>query len=160
MNILKKAMPLLLFFCFQLCVLAEEIIPTVEVWTKSGKRIAYSLSEHPVVTYLETDLVLTTTHLTVNYPLAELHKFTFGTVTTAIESTSIQSDGQMRMHGETLHISGFCPKESVSVYSIEGKKVLDTTTNSEGSVTIDINSLATGIYVVKTGSITHKFIKK
>lgn len=160
MNVLKKAIFLLLFFCLQLYVLANKNTPTVEVWTKSGERIAYSLSEHPVITYSGTDLVLTTTHLTVNYPLAELHKFTFGTEATAIEPIPTLPDGQIRMPGEMLILSGFCPSEQVLIYNIEGQKVLDATISSDGNTTIDIQSLATGIYVVKAGCITHKIIKK
>lgn len=160
MNVLKKAIFLLLFFCLQLNVLANKNTPTVEVWTKSGERIAYSLSEHPVITYSGMDLVLTTTHLTVNYPLAELHKFTFGTEATAIEPIPILFDGQIRISGEMLILSGFSPSKQVLIYSIEGQKVLDTTISSDGSITIDIKSLTTGIYVVKAGGITHKIIKK
>lgn len=160
MNVLKKAIFLLLFFCLQLYVLANKNTPTVEVWTKSGERIAYSLSEHPVITYSGMDLVLTTTHLTVNYPLAELHKFTFGTEATAIETISTLSDGQIRMSEEMLILSGFCPSEQVLIYNLKGQKVLNATISSDGSITIDLQSLATGIYVVKTGSITHKIIKK
>ena len=113
MNVLKKAIFLLLFFCLQLYVLANKNTPTVEVWTKSGERIAYSLSEHPVITYSGMNLVLTTTHLTVNYPLAELHKFTFGTEATAIEPIPILFDGQIRISGEMLILSGFSPSNDL-----------------------------------------------
>lgn len=160
MNVMKKAIFLLLFFSLQLYVLANKNTPTVEVWTKNGERIVYSFSEHPVVTYSNKDLVMTTTRLTVNYPLAELHKFTFGTEATTIEHIPTLSDGQIRMSGEMLVLSGFCPSEQILIYSIEGQKVLDATICSDGSITIDIQSLATGTYVVKVGYITHKIIKK
>ncbi len=138
---------------------AEENVPTLDIWTKNGERITYYLSEHPVATYSGSDLVLKTDELTVSYPLTELHKFTFGSEATSIETT-ILPDGRMQLQQGMLCLTRFRAGEMVSIYSIGGQNVMNATIGPDGTATLFIQSLATGIYVVKAGSVTHKIIKK
>ncbi len=157
---LKSNIPL--FLCltgFSLSGWAEKQLSTLDVWTKSGERITYYLSEHPVAEYSGSDLVLKTDGLTVSYPLTELHKFTFGSEATSIETASLP-DGRMQMQEGQLCLSGFRAGEKVSIYSIGGQNVLNATVESDGTATLFIGSLATGVYVVKAGSVTHKIIKQ
>lgn len=159
-RLLKSKIPL--FLCltgFSLSGWAEEQVSTLDVWTKSGERITYYLSEHPVAAYSGSDLVLKTDELTVNYPLAKLHKFTFGSEATSVESISLP-DGRMQMQKGMLCLSGFRVGEMVSIYSIGGQNVMNATIGSDGTAILFIESLATGVYVVKAGSVTHKFIKQ
>ena len=132
----------------------------LEVWTKGGGRITYSLSNHPVATYSGTDLVLTTGYLVVNYPLAELQKFTFGTETDAVKTVQSELDGRMQTQEGMLFLSGFPAGTPVAIYTLDGRTVATTAISPDGTATLSIHALATGIYVVKTGSVTHKIIKK
>lgn len=159
-RLLKSKIPL--FLCltgFSLSGWAEEQVSTLDVWTKNGEKITYYLSEHPVATYSDNDLVLKTDKLTVSYPLTELHKFTFGSEATSVETTPL-TDGQMQMQKGTLCLAGFHAGEKVSIYNIGGQNVMNATISSDGTATLFIESLATGVYVVKAGSITHKIIKQ
>lgn len=159
-RLLKSKIPL--FLCLagiSLSVWAEDQVSTLDVWTKSGERITYYLSEHPVAAYSGNDLVLKTDGLTVNYPLAELHKFTFGSEATSVESIPLP-DGRMQMQQGTLCLAGFRAGEKVSIYNVGGQDVMNATIGSDGTATLFIQSLATGVYVVKAGSVTHKFIKQ
>lgn len=159
-RLLKSKIPL--FLCLtgiSLSCLAEENVQTLDVWTKSGERITYYLSEHPVAAYSGSNLVLKTDELTVNYPLKELHKFTFGSEATSVETTLLP-DGRMQMQKGMLCLTGFRVGEMVSIYSMEGQNVMNATVSSDGTITLFIQSLATGVYVVKTGNVTHKIIKQ
>lgn len=159
-RLLKSKIPL--FLCLtgiSLCAWAEEQVSTLDVWTKSGERITYYLSEHPVAAYSSSNLVLKTDGLTVNYPLSELHKFTFGSEVASVETVSLP-DGRMQMQRGMLCLSGFRASERVSIYNMGGQNVLNATVGSDGTATLFIQSLATGVYVVKAGSVTHKIIKQ
>ena len=159
-RLLKSKIPL--FLCLtgiSMSGWAEEQVSTLDVWTKSGERITYYLNEHPVATYSGSDLVLKTDELTVNYPLAKLHKFTFGSEATSVETAPLP-DGQMQMQKGMLCLSEFRAGEKVSIYNIGGQNVMNATISSDGTATLFIQSLATGVYVVKAGSVTHKIIKQ
>ncbi|MDQ1266876.1 MAG: hypothetical protein QG635_2029 [Bacteroidota bacterium] len=54
-----------------------------------------------------------------------------------------------------IHISGIESSEIVSIYSIEGIKVLEGTNNER----IDVSSLSKGIYIIKVQNKYMKFIK-
>lgn len=159
-RLLKSKIPL--FLCLtgiSLSAWAEEQVSTLDVWTKSGERITYYLSEHPVAAYSGSDLVLKTDELTVNYPLSELHKFTFSSEVASVETIPLPN-GRMQMQRGMLCLSGFRAGERVSIYSMGGQNVMSATISADGTVTLFIQSLATGVYVVKAGSVTHKIIKQ
>lgn len=139
---------------------AEETLPTLEVWTKGGEQITYVLNDRPVVSWSDTDVVITTADLTVSYPLSELWKFTFGMQANAAAALCQETDGQMQMQDGLLRLSGFPANMPIAVYSLDGHVAATATTLTDGTATIRIHTLATGIYVVKTGSTTHKIIKK
>lgn len=58
-----------------------------------------------------------------------------------------------------LTLQGLSEKASIHIVSLDGKTVVDTTTDS-GKTTINISSLPAGIYLLNTQNTTLKFIKK
>ena len=58
---------------------ATDEAPVIDfvVWTHSGEKIAYRLSEHPVVTQSGDKLILTTNTGVVEYAASDVRKFTF-----------------------------------------------------------------------------------
>lgn len=74
--------------CFLFCVLATETFAqnTLTIHHKDGRDFNYGFSERPVITYTETDLVLTTTNIVVEYPLSALSKFTFTDVDLSVSN--------------------------------------------------------------------------
>ena len=47
------------------------------VWKKSGEVVYYDLSEEPVTTYADGNLKITTSSMSVTYPLEEVLKYTY-----------------------------------------------------------------------------------
>lgn len=155
----KGRVLLSLLLGWSLMAMAEEVsVTTLEVWTRSGQKIAYALSEQPVATYSGSDLVLTTSEVVVNYPLMELHKFTFGTAETSTVNAIVSPAGHVHQQSRTLLLSGFRPGEQVVLYGIDGRQVLSGTMADDGTLQLSLRTLATGVYVVKTGSLTHKIV--
>ena len=64
--------------------------PQLKVWKKDGSTVLYALSEQPVTTFSDNKLVIKTSNTTVEYPLAEVQRYTYEGVETGIES--IDSD--------------------------------------------------------------------
>lgn len=70
-------------------------------------------------------------------------------------------DGMHLMHGvvsSQLVLTG--AKGIVSIYSANGTQVLSDLANDNGKTSLNVQTLPTGVYMVKCGKATFKFMKK
>ena len=134
-------------------------------WLNDGSRTAYALAQHPVVTYTNGELLLTTTQQQVAYAVADVHKFTFSAgdiscdAPTSVASPLEQSQQFSQQQGN-VHFSGCRAGSTIIVYTLDGKQMQTVTTDETGNATIDIASYPAGVYIIKTETITHKIIKR
>ena len=66
--------------------------------------------------------------------------------------------GSTRFDGTTLFVSS--TDKSVQVYTVDGKKVNVKSSQSDGMTMIPVANLESGIYVLRVGNQSMKFIKK
>lgn len=131
------------------------------VWLDSGGQISYSLTERPKVTHSGETFIVSTTSVTVEYAKSEVHKFTLTDMKhSGIESVVSIDAGKLSRRGDTVELSGFRAGTSVSVFTIGGQAVISGCVGSNGTLTLDLSHFGNGIYLVTTGSITHKIIKR
>ena len=133
------------------------------VWTGSGGRISYPLSERPNVAHSDGIITVSTTTAAVEYPRTDVSKFTLayedgGTV--RAENIPAVDKGDFTRHGDTVELSGFDAGTAVSVFTVDGQTVISNSVREDGTLTLDLSHLGSGIYLVTTGSITHKIIKR
>ena len=134
-------------------------------WLNDGSRTAYALGQHPVVTYTNGELLLTTTQQQVAYTAGDVRKFTFSASDISCDApTSVTSpleqDWQFSLQQGNVHFSGSPAGSTIIVYTIDGKLLHTTTTDEAGNAAIDIASYPAGVYIIKTETITHKIIKR
>lgn len=127
---------------------------------KDGMVVNYSFAEKPVVTYSGSDLVLTTSSVTVQYPLHSLRKMTIKGIgdATAINDVTLP-DTEFSFSDEDANVRGEKPGTPFYVFDIKGMKSAEGTIDAEGKANIRLSSLSSGIYIVKTQSTSFK-IKK
>lgn len=133
---------------------------TLTIHQKDGKVFGYGFSEKPVITYTETDLVLTTSKAVVEYPLSAVSKITFTDSETAV--SEIQSETKspiLQLDNYTVYISGAEASQLVSLIDTNGKVLSTFKTDANGSVSFSITELPEGIYIIKTKSLTCKISK-
>ena len=80
----------------------------------------------------------------------------FGT-TTGIDN--IQAFNLKGTVGGILNLTGITPGQTIQIYDISGKKILETKVSVE-SQNVDISSAKAGTYILRTGNNVVKFIKK
>lgn len=134
-------------------------------WLNDGSRTAYALGQHPVVTYTNGELLLTTTQQQVTYAACDVRRFTFSASDISCDApTSVTSPleqgQQFNLQQGNVRFSGSPAGSTITVYTIDGKLLHTTTTDEAGNATIDIASYPAGIYIIKTETITHKIIKR
>lgn len=133
---------------------------TLTIHQKDGSKFGYGFSEKPVITYTETDLILTTNSTVVEYPLSAIAKFTFTENETSV--SDIRSEIKtptLQLDNNTVQISGAEPLQAVSLIDTDGKIISAYKTDANGSVSFSITELPKGIYIIKTKSLTCKISK-
>ena len=124
---------------------------TLFVWTKSGEKVAYLLSDRPVVSYSGSDLLLTTDEVSVAYPLSDLHKFTFGeTSTTGFGDVVKESTCSMEYRDNTLHFTNLRPNSLVWIYSTFVHFVARGKSDANATLSFPISTYVHGLYILKT----------
>lgn len=133
---------LLSFICLFIGVATSFAQNTLNVHQNDGAVVSYGFSEKPVVTYTETGIHLATTELEIDYPFANLDKFTFSEVANSIDV--VTTDGT---------------NDDVLIYNTIGV-LLKTINQSEGTASFSTHDLPQGIYIIKNGKTTYKIVKK
>lgn len=115
---------------------------TLNVHQKDGAMVSYGFSEKPVVTYTATGVHLTTTKVEVDYPFANLEKFTFSEEANSIDIVKTEKTN-----------------DDVRIYNINGM-LLKTIKQNDGTSSYSTSDLPKGTYIIKNGKTTYKIIKK
>lgn len=126
---------------------------------KSSKAPAViALVNEPVITFLGDTLIVneTATGTVYEIPLAEIEDIPMNTSSTDINDPCLASRGKI-VAGH-INMDGLAPEATVSIYSISGVLAGTYKADAKGQLDIDIYSLKSGIYIIKTplGSIKVK----
>lgn len=131
---------------------------------KTGKVAELAFKYKPVITFTDTDAVLTTVvngrEVVVSYPLEKLTKFTFVTKDlTAVEEVE-DRNVQFLIEDYTVTITGAKPEIVVRLIASDGKQLGAYKTDKDGSVSFSIAELADGTYIIASQDITFKILKQ
>ena len=138
------------------------------VWTHNDEKVAYLLSEHPVVTYSEGELLLSTLQQEVFYTASDVHKFTFSTsditgegqLPPTTEVLCLEQELELALQQGDVLFMGSCAGSEISVYTIDGMLLHTVIVDATCCVHLEMSSYPSGVYVIKTEKTTHKIIKK
>lgn len=135
------------------------------VWLHSDARISFPLAEHPVLTYSDGDIVVTTSQEQLIYAHNEVRKFTIsdedisqgGEVS---EIATAEHSAQWNHQEDVISFSNCTSIKNVAVYNVTGQLVIQYNISPDGTLQIPLHQFDEGTYIIKTQSITYKFIKK
>ena len=143
---------------------ATESVTHLIVWGQDDSQIGYfSLVDKPIVTYDNGYLIMTLGNGDrVEWGSAQVKKFTLGKeddLPTSVSDVK-KSTGDLKKEGEILEFKSFTPGSTVIIYSVNGQQMVNETIGSNGDLQVSISSYPSGVYIVKTESLTCKIIKK
>ena len=147
---------LVLLMTFSLTAIAEEY--NFVVWTKSGEQINYPISEKSKLTHNDDNFIVTTSTTTVEYPKADIKKFTL-LIPDGVDNIE-NSNTNLFQQDNSLILSGFRNGSVVKIFNINGQLLTTEIINNEDAYIIDLSTLDKGIYIVSTESITYKIIRQ
>lgn len=141
-----------------------EVVKYLSVWDNNGGSVSFPLSERPrIVTDVENAVIRCITGKEeVTFAMADVHKYTLEVnegAPSGIEDIE-NGDGSFSRNPGSLEFENYEPGMKVSVYLVNGVMTGSYTTDNDGRLSIPTESWGTGIYLIKTDSVTYKIIKK
>lgn len=139
--------------------IAEDADSKLVVWKSDGSKVTYTLSEQPKTTFTSEGVVITTSTVSVAYPLAQIVKYTYEGITSGIESVKNDGGELVSQDGYNFRFSNLKEDTLVQIYSVNGSLI--STYKSEGKqITISLGDHANGVYIIKVGGTSYKVIKR
>lgn len=157
---MKKLFLLMLLPLYGMVAVADETINSLVVWAKDGTKVAYALADKPKVTFTETEMVITSNGIEVNYALENMVRFTYEN--SSITGITDLKNGEtfFKLNGEALLFPSLKANSTMSVYSANGTLIFKQTVRKDGEYSFPISNLNTGVYMVNVNGITYKILKR
>lgn len=162
----KRIMYLLLFgwLLTPLSVLADSKVQFLCIELRNGTTAEFALADHPVITLTGGTMKAETSGKTITASLADIVRYTFkeegGTTgignepqTQASQPQSVFEEGHVRFTNLPAHAS-------ISVITIDGRRVLQAQAGTDGSADIDLSQQQPGVYIIQTAAIKLKVFNK
>lgn len=130
----------------------------VAVYQQDGQKALFAFADQPEVTYTATDLVLTTTKTSVQYPISQLKKLQFEMAEMPEGLDEVLADQRFSFRDGSIVIEGGEPNSLVNIYTVSGTLIAQYRLDSNGDAVIPMQGLSGQPYIFANGSITFKFI--
>lgn len=130
----------------------------VAVYQLDGQKALFAFADQPEVTYTTTDLVLTTTKTSVQYPISQLKKLQFEMADMPEGLDEVLADQRFSFRDGSIVIEGGEPNSLVNIYTVLGSLAAQYRLDGNGDAVIPMQGLSGQPYIFANGSITFKFI--
>lgn len=153
-----------IFFCLTLlfaalCVQAsKKSVNALLLHCKSGK-VTIMLKEQPVVTFVANELVVRTHMDVIRYPAPDVVKFTYVNVNSTNIKTLEKENVLIALDDNIISVYNLSPHENVMIYSVDGKLLSSSVTDSFGKVCMKIPTKMSSVFLLKTLFLTFKISK-
>ncbi len=154
-----------------------EVIEYLLVTEKGGAQTAFKFGENPVITFTqqaepEGDAVLLLNveagEQLLSVPVADVQDYKLVKEADLPPSVSIEKDvtvadngGKPEFANGKACFSGLKPGAQVSVYTLDGVKVMSVAADASGAATVDLGSLDKGtVYILRTPTAGYKLMNK
>ncbi len=129
------------------------------IWQKDGSKVSYNLDEQPKTTFTADDLVITTATTTINYPLSKIQRYTYEGAQLSVQN--VKEPGISITHnGNNIIVKGLPKGKSVTINRVDGIQLIAKRSDGSARLTLSLNSLPAGVYMIKADEITYKFLKR
>lgn len=158
---MKKSLLLFTLCCITLVGWAADAPKYFAVWLNNGQRIDLLLSEKPTTTFAEGFLKFEASGTAIEYKASEVKEFTFEDTSSGIRNVSADGkDCTVRQTGNMLNISGAEPYAKLNLYNAGGMFVSSHFADGTGSLSVSLDMLGQGVYILKIATTTLKIIKR
>ena len=159
---MKKILLTFMLFAFAAASFANGK-DVLSVLMKDGTSVYFLLAEKPYITFQndEVKIVSDTEEALVKRTLVERFEFVdeMPTGIEDVEEEDEQLRANFRLYGDAVYITGLESGCKVTLFAMDGRVVTTSVAPADGCVTLSLNALSSGIYIVKYNETAIKFIK-
>ena len=161
-NFMKKIFPLLVALLMVSAVWAQDApVQKLNVHMMDGSQLQFLLTDEPVTTFENGNLVITTNQGVYSYPLAKKKKYTHEGLPEGVDLPTVApGDILVRQNNEMMLIDGLPSNTQVEVYSADGKLILSQHAVGGQSTLLNLANQPQGTYIVNVGQTSFKFVKQ
>ena len=152
LTVLLSALPLMTW--------AQTVKQQLVVWQKNGDKVRYNLAELPETSFENGLLIITTSKTTEKYQLANILRYTYEGVNTAVDLLPNERSVSVNKEGDVITFQNLKVGTTVSIYAANGTLVEQQTASEGQPLTLSISQRPAGVYLVKAGSQTIKLLKQ
>lgn len=158
---MRKLLLSLLLLTFSALTFAQEK-DVLGIFMKDGTSVYFLLEEKPLITFENSNVKVVSSTDEAVFERSQVDCFEFvDEIPTAIEEVEEEFNREKcELSSNAIYLSGLTPGCKVQLFSIGGQSILAASANEDGTVTISIDSLPAGIYLVNYNVNTIKFIKQ
>ena len=136
---------------------ADESIVALVVSLTDGTEQSYLSIDQPKVTMDETMVFIKSDLIEVEIPASQVVRFYFDWPSSPTAIDEVATDSKFYYDGHSLELAG--AGDVVMVYDMSGR-LLRKAQTIDGSLLLDMSSMESGIYLIKTKTQTIKILKK
>ena len=115
------------------------------------------LYTQPQVRFQDDKVLITSTVLSMEYPKADVLRFTYKGGTTGVANPSAKTD--MSQQGNQLVFHGVNANDKVAVYTANGIRVPVKVRHQGNTATLPLSAIPSGVYLLSVNGRTSKFTK-
>lgn len=130
------------------------------VWQKSGEKVYFDLTERPRTTFEGSNLVITTTTLTVSYPLEQVLRYTYELPPSGINNVNLSKLVRISHRDNVLYLENLKPGTRIQLFTADGKMIATQQADGTQTITISLAQRPAGVYIVKANDVTYKMMKQ
>ncbi len=160
---MKKLLSISLFLGLILGQLLASDSSEMIVISSDNSETAYVISNIEKITFNSGVMTVHNSSSDSDHTLLTTRKIVFSLVETSDENTE-KEDSNIKVYPNpvvnTIYINGNIEDKTVSIYSISGNKYKTNTNSYNGTTSINVSDLTTGIYILQIGNQSVKFTKK
>lgn len=151
----KTILSLLLALAATVTMQAQDEYSTLVVETKSGKTLELSLKQKPSVSVSDKEFTITCGDEVTGYVHDEVRKFYFKPYDPAGIDEPVAEDviRVLYLDQSKVVVSGIDKAKQVNLYTLDGRKVAARAVQEEGKLTVSLDGLAPGTYILNIGNV-------
>ena len=130
------------------------------VWQRDGEKVFFDLAERPKTTFEGTNMIISTSTMTVNYPLDRVLRFTYELKSSGIENANISKSIRIAQNGNDLFLENLHQGTRIQFFSTDGRLLSSNVSDGRKTIVISLSSYPSGVYIVKADDITYKIMKQ
>lgn len=132
---------------------------TLFIWSKTGEKVGYVLSERPKITFNKTALTVISDGVEISYPIDNFRCITYEkNDVTSIKETGI---GELySLKNNSLFFHNLRANDLISIFSIDGVLLYSKSVQRNGEFTISLSDFNTKAFIVKMNNLTFKIVRK